>query len=196
MNNINLVSPSHYANQIIEALKIYRPNIPIVWNSNGYDDINTIEKMSEYVDIFLVDLKFFDTELSTKYCKAKDYFEIATMAIKKMIELKPNVVIENDIMKSGVIIRHLVMPNCTDDSIKILEWIAKNAKDNSIVSLMGQYTPCFKASEYPEINRKLKPLEYKVVLNKMLSLGLTNGFVQELESSDEKYIPLWDLKGV
>ena len=196
VHNINLVSPSHYANQIVEALKIYKPNIPIVWNSNGYDDTKTIEFVSKYVDIFLVDLKFFDSELSGRFCKAKDYFDVASKAVKLMTDKKPNVVIENGIMKSGVIVRHLAMPNCTDDSIKILQWISENVKDRCLLSLMGQYTPYFKANEYPEINRKLKPIEYKVVLNKAISFGLVNGFSQELESGDTKYVPIWDLKGV
>ena len=126
VHNINLVSPSHYAKQIVEALEIYRPKIPIVWNSNGYDDINAIKFVSKYVDIFLVDLKFFSSELSNKYCKAKDYFDVASKAISLMTTLKPKVVIENGIMKSGVIVRHLVMPNCTDDSIKCLQWISQN----------------------------------------------------------------------
>ncbi len=196
VHNINLVSPSHYTNQIVEALEIYQPNLPIVWNCNGYEKIETLKKISKYVNIFLVDLKFFDEYLSMKYCKAKDYFSVASKAIKYMIRLKPKVVIENGIMKSGVIVRHLVMPNCINDSLKILDWINENAKDNCILSLMGQYTPYFKANEYPEINRKLKPIEYKLVLNKAISYNLTNGFFQELESSDEKYIPLWDLTGI
>ena len=196
VHNINLVSPTHYTNQIVEALKIYRPNIPIVWNSNGYEDVCNIEKIAQYVDIFLVDLKFFNEDLSMKYCKAKNYFDCASQVIKKMVELKPKVVIENDIMKSGVIVRHLVMPNCTDDSIKVLQWLNENVKNNCILSLMGQYTPYYKSYEYPEINRKLKPLEYKIVLNKALSLGFDNGYFQELESGDEKFIPIWDLKGV
>ena len=196
IHNINLVSPSHYANQIVEALNIYKPNIPVVWNSNGYDDIETIKLISKYVDIFLVDLKFFDENLSMKYCKAKDYFSVASKAVKLMTTLKPNVVVENGLMKSGVVVRHLVMPNCTEDSIKILEWINQNVKDKCLLSLMGQYMPYFKAKDYPEINRRLKPIEYKIVLNKAISLGLTNGFSQELESSDECFGPIWNLKGV
>ena len=196
VHNINLVSPSHYANQIVEALEIYKPNIPIVWNSNGYDDIETITKIAKYIDIFLVDLKFFDENLSMKYCKAKDYFVVASSAIKLMTTLKPNVVVENGIMKKGVIVRHLVMPNCTNDSIEILKWISQNVKDKCLISLMGQYMPYFKAKDYPEINRRLKPIEYKIVLNKAVEFGLTNGFSQDLESSDESFVPIWNLKGV
>ena len=196
VHNINLVSPSHFANQIIEALKIYRPNIPIVYNSNGYESVETIKKLKNYVDIYLVDLKFCSSELSQKYCKANNYFEVATSAIKEMISQKPKVVVQNGIMKQGVIIRHLIMPSQTADSLKILQWIADNAKENCLVSLMCQYTPYFNAKNFPEINRKLKPIEYKIVLAKANELGLTNGYAQDMSSATEDFIPLWDLKGV
>ena len=195
VHNINLVSPSHFAKQICEAFEIYKPKIPVVWNSNGYESLETLEKISKYVDIYLVDLKFKSSELSKKYCKAEDYFEVATKAIKNMIDFKPKPQFENGIMKSGVIIRHLVMPNCTADSLEILDWIAKNAKDCSLLSLMGQYTPCFEAYRFEEINRPLKPIEYKIVLQRARELGF-DGYAQELESSDKNFIPVWDLKGV
>lgn len=196
VHNINLVSPSHFVNQIIEALKIYKPNIPIVYNSNGYESVETIKKLKNYVDIYLVDLKFCSSELSQKYCKANNYFEVATSAIKEMISQKPKVIVQNGIMKQGVIIRHLVMPNQTADSLKVLQWIADNAKENCLVSLMCQYTPYFNAKNFPEINRKLKPIEYKIVLTKANELGLTNGYAQDMSSATEDFIPLWDLKGV
>lgn len=196
VHNINLVSPSHFVNQIIEALKIYKPNIPIVYNSNGYESVETIKKLKNYVDIYLVDLKFCSSELSQRYCKANNYFEVATSAIKEMISQKPKVIVQNGIMKQGVIIRHLVMPSQTADSLKILQWIADNAKENCLVSLMCQYTPYFNAKNFPEINRKLKPIEYKIVLTRANELGLTNGYAQDMSSATEDFIPLWDLKGV
>ena len=196
VHNINLVSPSHFVNQIIEALKIYKPNIPIVYNSNGYESVETIKKLKNYVDIYLVDLKFCSSELSQRYCKANNYFEVAASAIKEMISQKPKVIVQNGIMKQGVIIRHLVMPNQTADSLKILQWIADNAKENCLVSLMCQYTPYFNAKNFPEINRKLKPIEYKIVLTRANELGLTNGYAQDMSSATEDFIPLWDLKGV
>lgn len=196
VHNINLVSPSHFAKQIAKAFEIYKPKIPVVWNSNGYEKPETIEEISKFVDIFLVDMKFFDTALSAKYCKAADYFEKASNAIKKMLSLQPKVVIEKGIMKKGVIIRHLVMPNCVDDSIKILEWLKNNTDYNFVLSLMGQYTPYYNSCRFAEINRPLKPLEYKIVINKALSLGFENAFTQELESGSDKFVPIWDLKGV
>ena len=196
VHNINLVSPSHYVLQIIEALKIYRPKIPIVWNSNGYEKVETIKMLEQYIDVFLVDLKFCDDYLSSKYCKATNYFQNASAVIKEMTKSKPKLIFENNILQSGVIIRHLVMPNCTKDSVKILEWISQNIKNEFLISIMGQYTPYYKAKEFEEINRKLKPIEYKIVIEKAKELGLNNGYFQELTSGDEKFIPIWDLKGV
>lgn len=196
VNNINLVSPSHYTNQIIKALKIYRPKIPIVWNSNGYEKIETISKISKYIDIFLVDLKFYDEKLSEKYCKAKNYFKYASNAVVEMLKLQPKLVYNENILTKGVIVRHLVMPNCTSDSIRILNWLSELDNKNFLISLMGQYTPYFKSKLFPEINRPLKPIEYKIVLQKANELGLTNGFAQELESCNESFIPIWDFKGV
>ena len=196
VHNINLVSPTHYAYQIVEALKIYKPNIPVVWNSNGYESEKAIEYVSNFVDIFLVDLKFFDNNLATKYCKAPNYFDYASKIIKKMCEKRPKIILKGEILQSGVIIRHLVMPSHIDDSIKILEWLKENIHTEFLLSLMGQYMPYFESYKFPEINRRLKPIEYKMVIKKAIELKLTNGFTQELSSSDEKFVPLWDLKGV
>ena len=195
-HNINLVSGSHYINQIISALKIYKPKIPVVYNSNGYESKEQIELLNGYVDIFLVDIKFFDDKLSQKYCKAKDYFSICNNAVLKMLEQQPKIVMKDGILQNGVIVRHLVMPNCVEDSRKILDWLSTKTNKNFLISLMCQYTPCFKSFEHAEINRKLLPLEYKLVVKHAINLGLTNGFSQEFESATENYIPLWDLTGV
>lgn len=193
-NNINLVTPSHYVNEIIEALKLYRPKIPIVYNTSSYDKVETIEKLRGYVDIFLADLKYYSSELSLKYSGAKDYFAVASNAIKKMREIIPCDEFDNEgRMKKGIIIRHLVLPNCTTDSIKVLSYIAENLA-GTLVSVMGQYTPKYKASQFSEINRPLKPLEYKMVLKCAEKLSL-QGFSQDLSSSGE-YIPNFDLTGV
>ena len=194
--NINLISPTHFAMQIMQALDIYKPAIPIIYNCNGYESVETIDLLAKYVDVFLVDLKFCDTNLSQKYCKAKDYFDVATKAIREMIKVQPKVVLENGLIKKGVIIRHLVMPNCIEDSKKILQWIDQNAKGKCLISLMCQYTPCFDACKFEEINRTITPLEYKVVLNFATKLGLTDGFAQDMDSAEKKYIPVWDFKGI
>lgn len=196
VSNINLVSPTHFENQIVEALKIYRPKIPIVFNTNGYETVESLKKLEPFVDIYLTDLKFCDPNLSQKYCGAKNYFDVATKATIEMVRQKPQIKIENGLLKQGVIVRHLVMPSHTDDSKKILDWVAKNCKQNCILSLMGQYTPYYNAKKFPEINRKLKPLEYKIVLNHAIKLGFENGFAQDLSSATEDFIPIWDLKGV
>lgn len=193
--NINLVSPSHYAMAIRDALRIYKPKIPIIYNSSGYDKIETLEMLKDYIDIYLVDFKYFNNELAQKLSHAENYSEVAKAAILKMREFQPKEVFEDDILKKGMIIRHLVLPNHTDDSIKILKWISDNI-NNPLISLMGQYTPMYKACNYSDINRKLKPIEYKIVAKAMLDLGLDNGYFQELDSANECYTPIWDCSGV
>lgn len=195
-HNINLVTPSHYVKQIVEALNIYKPKIPVVYNTSGYDSVEELKMLEGYVDVYLTDLKYYSSELSQKYSSAKNYFEVCSLAIKEMIRQQPKNVMENGLIKKGVIIRHMVLPNCIDDSFKVLEWIKNNLGEDVIVSVMGQYTPYFNASKFPEINRKLKPVEYKLVINHFNKLGLKNGFMQSLDSADENFIPPFNLEGV
>lgn len=194
--NINLVSPSHYAHAIKEALKIYKPNIPIVYNSSGYDSLESLELLKDDIDIYLVDFKYMDSDLSKRLSKAPDYADVAKMAIQKMREYQSKEEFDDyGMLKKGVIIRHLVLPNHTDDSIKILDWIKENINE-PFVSLMSQYTPMYKAILHEDINRTLKPIEYKVVKEHMVNIGLTNGFAQELESASACYVPDFDGSGV
>ena len=188
-HNINLVSPTQFAYQIATALKIYKPKIPIVWNSNGYESSEMVEMLSGLVDIYLVDLKYSDNALALKYSRAKDYVENSHIAIMKMKEQQPVDIIENGLMKKGMIIRHLILPTHTTDSIKCLDFIAKNLGKDSIVSIMSQYEPRYDAKNYPEINRKIRPIEYKRVVNHALNLGLHNAYIQDLSSADSKYTP-------
>ncbi len=192
--NINLVTPSHYAEQIIEALKIYTPNIPIIWNSSGYDSVETIQKLKPFIDIYLVDIKYATNELGVRYSKLADYVEINQKAIMEMRKNQPNDVIENGVMKRGVIVRHLVLPSHTDDSIKCLDFVCKNLGANTIVSIMSQYEPLYNAKNYTEINRKLKPIEYKRVVSHALQLNLVNAYIQDLSSANSKYIPDFNQK--
>lgn len=187
--NINLVTPTHFTNQIIEALKIYKPNIPVVWNSGGYETVETIKRLEGLVDVYLVDLKYSSNELAFKYSKAKDYVENNQEVIKEMIRQQPKNIFENGLLKNGVIIRHLILPTHTDDSLKCLDFVFKNFGKGCIVSLMSQYEPQYKANEYPEINRKITPLEYKRVVNHALKLCMMNCYTQELSSADSKYTP-------
>ena len=196
VNNINLVSPTHYANEILQALKIYKPKVPVVYNTNGYDDVDMLKKLAPYIDIYLTDLKYFDNNLATKYSKCDKYFDIATKAILQMRINQPKDIIRGGLMKKGVIIRHLVLPTHTDDTCKVIDWVADNLGKKTILNLMSQYVPMYKASEYAEINRVLKPLEYKRVVSYMVSKGLTNGYVQELSSATTCETPKFDLSGL
>ena len=191
--NINLVTPSHYTKQIISALKIYKPRIPVIWNSSGYENYKEIRKLKKYVDIYLVDLKYMDKSLAKTLSNANDYPEKATKTIIQMRKNQPADEIKNNLMTKGMIIRHLVLPNCVKNSFSCLDWIDKNLGKKVYISLMSQYLPCFKAKDYEMINRRLKPIEYKRVITHFNKLGLENGFIQELSSASEKYIPDFNL---
>ena len=199
-NNINLVTAVQYVPSIIEALdKVkHKLHIPVVYNNGGYESVETLEPLKDYVDIYLPDIKYFDSEISKKYSRAEDYFEKASKAVIKMIdnvgELKFN---EKGIMQRGVIVRHMVLPSHYKDSIKILNWITDNLpKDKFLVSLMSQYTPFYKAEKYPEINRRVTTFEYNKVVDEALKLGLDKGYLQEKTSAKEEYTPPFDLEGV
>jgi len=191
-HNINLVTPSHYSNQIIDALSIYKPSIPVVWNSSGYESVETIKRLKDLVDIYLVDMKYMDNNLALNLSKASDYPQVCTEAILQMRQNQPKDLIENGLMKKGIIIRHLVLPNEIDNSFKVLDWINQNLGNNTYISIMGQYTPCYLAKNMDKYNRTLKPIEYKRVVNKLNTLGFVNGFCQELTSADSCFIPDFD----
>lgn len=193
--NINLVSPSHYAFAIKEALDIYRPSVPIVYNCGGYESLDSLEILKDYIDIYLVDFKYMSGDLAFELSSARDYPEVVKRAISRMREYQPEDIFDGEILKKGLIVRHLILPGHTDDSIEVLKWL-KDALGNPIISLMGQYTPMYKAKEIEGLNRPLKPIEYKVVERKMEELGLDNGYVQELSSACDTYTPIWDLQGV
>lgn len=190
VHNINLVSPTPYIGAIIEALEIYRPKIPIVYNSSGYENVETLRRLEGYVDIYLPDFKYADDELAVRYSKAPNYVETATNAVKEMLRQTDEPVFDGEMMRSGVIVRHLVLPNHTKNSVRCLEHISENFK-GALVSLMGQYTPVYKALENEKLNRKITRREYDKVKSKLFELEL-DGFAQELSSADEKYIPSWD----
>lgn len=189
--NIDLVTPTHFAPQIIKALQIYKPQVPVIYNCGGYESSDTITKLLPYVDIFLFDLKYFSDTLATKYSKAPNYFKYATAAIKLAAKVKPNI-FKDDQMVQGVVIRHMCLPNNTADSINVLDWIASNLGTDAQVSLMSQYTPMHRASEFAEINRTLTPLEYKAVVAHAKHLGLKNTLCQELSSGCADMLPDWN----
>ncbi len=187
--NINLVNPTHYVLNIIKALKIYKPKIPIVYNTHGYESLQTLKMLKDYVDIFLPDFKYYSNTTAKKYSNVSDYVEVTKKALLYMRELKSDIY-DGDMMKQGLLIRHMIMPLLTNESIDILTWIKNNLKDTK-VSLMAQYTPYARASEFKEINRKITKREYTKVVDKYLELGL-DGYVQDRESAKTLYIPSWD----
>jgi len=196
-HNINLVTPTMYVFQIIEALKIAKSkglNIPIVYNSNGYENADTIKLLNGYIDVYLPDLKYYSNELAKKYSNVDNYFETATSAIKEMYNQVGKAKFdENGLIKKGVIIRHLVLPNHIQNTKNILKWIKDNMPNDIYVSVMAQYFPTYKAKEDNLINRKLNKKEYNEVLNYLYSLDLENGYIQELGEHEEEYVPDFDL---
>ncbi|MDF2686211.1 MAG: radical protein, partial [Clostridia bacterium] len=188
-HNINLVTPTHYSQQICETLSDISLSIPVVWNSSGYEKVETLKQLNGLVDIYLPDIKYYDKEVSLKYAGVPDYFETACNAVLEMSRQVGNTVIEDGIMKKGIIIRHLVLPGHTIQAMKILKWIKENMPSDIYVSLMCQYTPVGRAIDFPEINRRLKRKEYNRVCDYMLSLDFVNGYFQELSAIGENYIP-------
>lgn len=196
--NINLVSPTHFVFQIIEALKIckHKLNIPIVYNTGGYENIYTLKMLEEYVDIYLTDIKYFDDKLGRTYSKVDDYFDTSISAANEMIRQK-KLIFDNDILKQGVVIRHLVLPGQRKDSINVLEYLKTNfGTDTFILSLMSQYTPNGFLDKFPEIDRKITTFEYNSVLDTAVKLGFKYGYMQNKTSAEEKYTPPFDLSGV
>ena len=193
VNNINLVTPTMYAYQIIEAIKIARKNglnIPIVYNTNGYENVKTIQDLNGYIDIYLPDLKYYSNELSKKYSKVDNYFKYTTEAIKEMYrQVGCPVFDENGIIQKGLIIRHLVLPNHLQNSKHVLKWIKENMPEDTYVSVMAQYFPTYKAKEDELINRKLTKKEYKEIEEFLYTLDLKNGYMQELGEHEEEYVP-------
>jgi putative pyruvate formate lyase activating enzyme len=190
-HNINLVTPSHYAYQIIDALNIYKPKIPIVYNTHGYESLSTLKDLEPYIDVFLPDLKFKSPTVSKRYTNKSNYFEIASKAVEFMMESKKTV-IDNGLIKSGVIVRHLILPLSSNDSIDIINWFKEHKKNGAMFSLMGQYTPLGDIKNFKELSRKITKAEYDRVLNALLSLNENECFIQDLSSASKKYVPTWD----
>ncbi len=193
--NIDLVNPTHFTRAILESLKGGLP-VPVVWNRGGYDTVETIRALDGRVQVYLPDLKYMRARSSGRYSGAADYFQSASAAIQEMLkQVGPVVLDESGAIQSGVIVRHLILPGCADESMAILDWIAENLP-GAWVSLMAQYLPFGEVEGVDELNRRLTQEEYDRVCDHLLELGLEDGFVQELSSSDEKYIPKFDLTGV
>lgn len=195
VENINLVTPTSYVPQIIEAIKIAREKglkIPIVYNTNGYEKVETLKMLEGYIDIYLPDLKYSDDILAKRLSKVDNYFEIATSAIKEMYRQTGKFVFDEDgIMQKGMIIRHLVLPNHILNSRRVLKWINDNMND-VYVSVMAQYFPTYKAKEIEKLSRKLTKEEYEEIENYVFELDFENGYMQDLGEHEEEYVPKWD----
>ena len=197
VNNINLVTPTMYVPQIIEAIKIARNNglkIPIIYNSNGYENVETIKMLDGYIDVYLPDLKYYSNEIAKKYSKIDNYFSNAVSAIKEMQKQVGNPIFNEDgIIQKGVIIRHLILPSHILNTKKILKYIKENFDENTYISVMAQYFPTYKAKDDDKINRKISKKEYREVEEYLYLLNLKNGYIQELGEHEEEYVPNFDL---
>ena len=196
VHNINLVTPTMFVPKIIEGIRIARDRglkLPIVYNTSSYECVDTIQMLDGYVDIYLPDLKYYDDKLGIKYSNTFHYFKYASQAIDYMVRQQPKVVINSDgIITSGVIVRHMVMPNGVEDSKKIIKYLYDKYGDSIIISIMNQYTPVRKC-KYLELNRKVYDNEYDEVVNFAYDLGIRNAFIQEGESQMESFIPDFDV---
>lgn len=193
--NINLVNPTHYAYKIAEVLTKWKSPVPVVYNSSGYEEVETVHMLDGLIDIYLPDLKYIRDDKALRYSKAENYFEKASEAIMEMRKQVTDRFDEDGIMKSGLIIRHLILPQNTNSSIEIIRWIKENLPD-TYLSLMAQYTPCGDLSLLPEINRKITQREYDKVVGFAFSQGLEKLFLQERSSATQDFIPTFDFTGV
>lgn len=199
-NNINLVTATQYVPQIIQALDQVHGqlHIPVVYNSSAYETVETLRLLEGYVDIYLPDLKYMDSQRAQRYSNAADYPAVATAAIQEMFrQVGPVQYDERGMLKKGLIVRHMVMPNGVDDSLTVLRWICDHLPlDDILVSIMSQYTPFYQSSRFPEIHRRLLPDEYETILDALNDMDVENGFCQELSSASEEYTPSFRLEGV
>ena len=195
VHNIDLVNPTHFAEAVFQSLEGGLP-VPVVWNSGGYEKVETLRRFEDRVQVYLPDLKYIDSVSGRRYSGAGDYFEYAGPAIREMIrQTGPVELDENGVIRRGTIIRHLILPGRAEESMRILDWISENAQ-GAWISLMAQYLPFGDVKGLDQLDRRLTEEEYESVVDHLMELGLEDGFVQELSSSDEKYIPSFDLTGI
>lgn len=198
-NNINLVSSTHYIPQIIEAITLAREkglSLPVIYNTNGYENVETLKYLEGIVDVYLPDIKYYRDRYSIKYSNAREYFNHASSAVLEMHRQVGTPVFEEGLIKKGVIIRHLLLPGLLSESKKIIDWIGTNLGSEVYISLMSQYVPMYRACYFPEINRKVSPKSYEWLVDYCLSKGLEKGFIQEYDSAHTSYTPEFNLDGV
>ena len=185
------MTPSHVVPYLLPAFELYKPKIPVVYNSSGYEKVDTLKLIDDFVDIYLPDMKFVSSILSKRYTGREDYFERASEAISFMAK-KPLRMDGEGKMLSGIIVRHLLMPLGVADSFEVLKWFKREMPATAYLSLMSQYTPFGETEKFPELRRPVTAREYESVLNEAFALGIDNLFLQKRSSSGEKYIPKWD----
>jgi len=196
-HNLNFVSPTHYAHVVGALLEKTKPPIPAVWNSGGYDSVETLRSLEGKIQIYLPDLKYLDPEPAARYSGAEDYPERAKAAIREMTRQTGKYELdENGLLKRGVIIRHLILPGRVPEAKAVMDWVAGEFPPGTVLfSLMSQFTPWGDLSRFPELGRRLRPGEFRTAQAYMRNLGL-EGFIQERTSAREEYTPPFDLTGV
>lgn len=197
-DNIDLVTGSHFVPQIARALEIATPSVPVVFNCGGYESVETLEMLEGLVDVYMPDFKYSDSAVAARYSFAPDYPEVAIKAVEEMKrQVKETVIGEDGLMKKGILVRHLVLPGAVANSKGVLDTLAGILdRERDYISVMSQYIPFGKAADYPEINRRLKPVEYKAVVAHAEKLGFKNAFIQLADSADSGYVPDFDGRGV
>lgn len=196
-HNINLVTGTPFTRAILEAIEEKPMPVPVVWNSSGYERLETLKMLRGKVQIYLPDLKYLDVPGARDYSLAPDYPEVAKKALREMArQVGEPVFDEEDVMVRGMIVRHLILPGRVRQSLRVLDWIHDNLPEGTYVSLMAQYLPCGRAKDMPPLDRRITQQEYDQVVDHLIALGMENGFAQELSSASETYIPPFDLTGV
>lgn len=199
-NNINLVTPTHFIRPIKKALLLAKERgliLPVVYNTSGYELVESLKELDGLVDIYLPDFKYYDNAIAKKYSNVEDYFFYASCAVKEMVrQTKELVLDERGMMKKGVIVRHLVLPGCIEDSKRVIKYLYETYGNNIMFSIMNQYTPLEYVKDIPELNRKLTEEEYEELVNFAIDLGVENGYIQEGETAQESFIPAFDYEGI
>ena len=198
-HNINLVTPSHYIPGIAQALIVAKERnmtLPVVYNTSGYDSVQSLSMLDGLVDVYLPDFKYVSATLSKRYSHAADYFEVASKSLAEMYRQVSDPVFEDDLIKKGIIVRHLVLPGCTADSKDVIRYLYETYGDRIFISIMNQYTPLPHVASYPELNRKITDAEYDEVVDYAIDLGVEQGFIQEGDTASESFIPEFDFTGL
>ena len=198
-HNINLVTPSHYIPGIAQALALAKQqnmNLPIVYNTSGYDSVTSLTLLDGLVDIYLPDFKYVSSNLSKRYSHASDYFHVAARSLAEMYRQVGEPVFDGDMIRRGIIVRHLVLPGCTEDSKAVIRYLYETYGDRIFISIMNQYTPLPHVASYPELNRKVTESEYDEVVDFAIDLGVEHGFIQEGNTAEESFIPVFDFTGL